>query len=177
MKSLVIKDAEIYFKNFRGKELPIYNPSGKRTFCVRIDGRKAKKLKKEGWAIKEVYINKSQTKKRWILPVTIYDTWADTKLNSQAIQHTRHLPRSSRSSKEFAIIGNEDLRLCKQLSHHSMGLLDIANITNSQMVIRGYEWDVNGKQGIKAFLRTGDFYISDTISVSKLIDFLEKDGL
>ena len=45
------------------------------------------------------------------------------------------------------------------------------------MVIRGYEWNIRGKQGIKAYLRTGDFYISDTIPVTKLIDFLEKDGL
>lgn len=160
MRSLVIKDAEIYFKNFRGKELP-YNPGGKRMFCVRIDGRKAKKLKKEGWAIKEMYINKSQTKKRWYLPVTIYDTWADTALNSRV----------------FAIIRSGDLHLCNQLSHRSMGLLDIAKIINSRMVIRGYEWNIRGKQGIKAYLRTGDFYISDTIPVTKLIDFLEKDGL
>lgn len=159
MRSLVIKDAEIYFKNFRGIELP-YNPGGKRMFCVRIDGRKAKKLKKEGWAIKEMYINKSQTKKRWYLPVTIYDTWADTALNS----------------KVFAIIGSGDLRLCKQLSHRSMALLDIANVKAlNYLIIRGYEWNARGKRGIKAYLRTGDFYISDTISVSKLIDFLEKE--
>lgn len=53
MASLVIKDAEMYFKNFRGRELA-FNPAGKRTFCVRIDGRKAKKLRKDGWAIKEM---------------------------------------------------------------------------------------------------------------------------
>ena len=44
MAQLIIESKEIYFKNFRGRELP-YNPAGKRPFWVRIDGRKAKKLK------------------------------------------------------------------------------------------------------------------------------------
>lgn len=161
MKSLVIKDAEIYFKNFRGRE-STFNPAGKRNFWVRIDGRKAKKLKKDGWAIKELYL--TNTKKRWFLPVTIYESYADTALNSKVYANIK--------------IGNCDNQyLQRQLNHNSMGFLDIADITKSQMIIRGYTWNLRDRQGIKAYLRSGEFYISDTIPVTKLIDFLEKDGI
>ena len=157
MASLVIKDAEICFKNFRGKE-STFNPAGKRNFWVRIDGRKAKKLKKEGWAIKEMYLNKSRTKRRWYLPVTIYESWADTKINSKVV----------------AIMSDGvGLKVCKQLKDHSMGLLDIVDIEHSNMVIRGYEYDVNGRHGIKAYLRNADVYIPDSISTVKIINFLE----
>lgn len=162
MATLIFDGAEIYFKNFRGEER-VYNPRGKRTFWVRIDGRKAKKLKKEGWSIKEIYLNEAKTKKRWCLPVTIYESLTDTTINS----------------KVYAIIkiGDDNQYLQRQLNCRSMSLLDIANITKSQMIIFGHKWNFNGKQGIKAYLRTGDFYISDIIPVTKLIDFLEKDGL
>lgn len=156
MASLVIKDAEIYFKNFRGRELP-FNPAGRRTFCVRIDGRKARKLKKDGWSIKVMYINKSRTKRRWYLPVTIYESYADTKINSKVV----------------AIMSDGGLKICKQLNGHSLGLLDVVDIGHSNMVIRGYEYNVNGQHGIKAYLRNADVYIPDGISTVKIIDFLE----
>lgn len=157
MASLVIKDAEIYFKNFRGRELP-FNPAGRRTFCVRIDGRKARKLKKDGWSIKVMYINKSRTKRRWYLPVTIYESYADTKINSKVV----------------AIMSDGGLKICKQLNGHSLGLLDVVDIGHSNMVIHGYEYNVNGRHGIKAYLRNANFYIPDGISTVKIIDFLER---
>ena len=162
MAQLIIESKEIYFKNFRGRELP-YNPAGKRTFWVRIDGRKAKKLKKEGWSIKEIYINEAKTKKRWCLPVTIYESLHDTTVNSRVYANIS--------------IGNRDRQyLQRRLNRDSIGLLDVASITRSQLNIFGYKWDIGGKQVMKAYLRSGDFYISDTIPVTKLIDFLEKDG-
>lgn len=156
MASLVIKDAEIYFKNFRGRELP-FNPAGKRTFCVRIDGRKARKLKKDGWSIKTMYINRSRTKTRWYLPVTIYESYADTKINSKVV----------------AIISGGNIKTCKLLHGNSLGLLDVVDIEHLNMVIRGYEYNVNGRHGIKAYLRNADFYISDNIPTIHIIDFLE----
>lgn len=157
MASLVIKDAEMYFKNFRGRELA-FNPAGKRTFCVRIDGRKAKKLRKDGWSIKEIYFNKSHTKKRWFLPVTIYESCADTKINSKVV----------------AIISDvRGLKVCKQLNGRSLGVLDVVDIEHLNMVIRGYEYNVGGRHGIKAYLRNADVYISDSIPTVHIIDFLE----
>lgn len=154
MASLVIKDAEIRFKNFRGKE-STFNPAGRRNFWVRIDGRKAKKLKKEGWAIKELRLENG--KKRWFLPVTIYESWADTKMNSKVV----------------VIMSDGALKVCKQLNDHSLGLLDIVDIEHFNMVIRGYEYNVNGRHGIKAYLRNANFYIPDSISTVKIVNFLE----
>lgn len=157
-KELTIENATIYFKNFRGA-VKEYNHLGKRTFCVRIDGRKANKLRKEGWVVKELHTGKQRLKKIWVIPVTIVDDHVKDDVNSK-IYASVILPKGKRTNK--------------QLFGRSIGILDMVGIPYGTITLRGYEWKLpDGRSGIKAYLKAGYFDLAEFIRTDKVLYLLE----
>lgn len=130
--TVVLENVKIIFRNFAGKEGP-YNREGDRNFAVLLDERMADELSQAGWNVKttkEREIEEEQFGGEPYLPVTV----------GVKGRPPRMVMITSR--------GRTDLGM------DECDLLDYAEITNVDLIVRPYDWNVNGKTGRKAYLKS-----------------------
>ena len=127
--NIMIEDARLIFKNFSGEESK-FNRAGNKNFCVVLDHDMAEDLAAEGWNIKFLRPREDGEEPTPYLQVTVA---------------YGNIP-----PKVIMIAGRNKT----PLDSVSIGTLDYAEIANVDLVIRPYNWEVNGKQGIKAYLKT-----------------------
>ena len=127
--NIMIENARLIFKNFSGEESK-FNRAGNKNFCVVLDHDMADELVAEGWNIKYLRPREDGEEPTPYLQVTVA---------------YGNIP-----PKVIMIAGRNKT----PLDSLSIGTLDYAEIANVDLVIRPYNWEVNGKQGIKAYLKT-----------------------
>lgn len=128
-ENLIIEDARIAFRNFSGKE-GRFNPVGKRNFCVLLEHEVALKLADEGWNI------------RWLTPRDVED---EPRGYMQVEVSFKNIP------PKIVIVNEHGQTL---MDEDSVSILDWADIKETKIIIRPYNWEVSGKKGVKAYLKT-----------------------
>lgn len=128
--NIIMENARIGFKNFSGKEGQ-YNPAGRRNFCLFIDDVElADALKEDGWNIRYLHPKDEDEEPQAYLQVSV---------------NYNNIP------PKIYLISSRGKSL---LDEDSISILDFAEIKNVDVVVRPYNWDLNGRQGVKAYLQS-----------------------
>lgn len=129
-KQFMIEDAQIMFRNFAGKEGP-YNRAGSRNFAVLIpDEKTAKRMLKDDWNVK--YLDPREEGDEPIPYISV------------EVSYKNRPPRVVMLTSNAKTSLNED----------AVEVLDYADIQKVDLICNAYDWTVNGKSGVKAYLKS-----------------------
>lgn len=130
--TVVMEGVRLIFRNFAGKESE-YNREGDRNFGVVIDPATAQALIEDGWNVKFLRPQEGDEEGEetpW-LPVSVNFKKGRPPLIKQI------------TSKKHTQLGEDEVEL-----------LDWVDILSADLIVRPYNWEVNGKTGIKAYLQS-----------------------
>jgi len=135
------------FRNFAGAA-GNYNPAGNRNFAVFLTDDVAERMQRDGWNIRWLKSREDEPPQAMI----------SVKLNFGNYPPKIFLVSDGKISK---------------LSEENVNVLDFAELAQVDLILRGYTWEVQGKSGIKAYLKEGYFVlVVDELAkkYSKVID-------
>lgn len=143
--NLEIANARLIFRNFSGKP-DEFNKNGERKFGVIIDPEKVDELRADGWNIKNTKPNEDGEVLYYLIVKVQYNEF--------------------RHPNVFLITNERKLNL----EEYNVGQIDTSDLIEVNLVIQPYYWEVNGKSGIKAYLKTGYFEIQSDSFAEKYQD-------
>lgn len=146
--NITVENARIMFRNFAGAA-GRFTPEGKRTFCVPFEQEVGRALAEDGWNIKFLTPRDEQEDP---LPY----------LNVQ-VAYGNFPPK-------IVLVTTRGKTL---LDENMVSVLDYAEIENVDLIIRPYHWEVNGKTGVKAYVKTMYVTIKEDEFESKYYDVPE----
>jgi hypothetical protein len=136
--TVMMEGVQIVFRNFAGKEGP-YNKEGDRNFGVLLDDTVATAMAEDGWNIKWLKpredAEEEETEQAW-LPVALKYQGRNGPVRPPTV----------------ALLNSQNKR--RNLGEEEVEILDWAEITNVDLIVRPYTWEVQGKSGVKAYLKS-----------------------
>ena len=132
IENIKIENARIVFRNLSGKPDKFNPQGGKRSFSVVIeDSEFANELKREGWNIKQFNPSPDSDEE-------------PAHFISVKVSYNNIPPHIYLCTSKNKTLLNED----------TVGQLDYAEISNVDIVITPYQYEMNGRSGISAYVKT-----------------------
>lgn len=132
IENIKIENARIVFRNLSGKPDKFNPQGGKRSFSVVIeDPEFANELKREGWNIKQFNPNPDSDEE-------------PAHFISVKVSYNNIPPHIYLCTSKNKTLLNED----------TVGQLDYAEISNVDIVITPYQYEMSGRSGISAYVKT-----------------------
>lgn len=132
-KTFTVEGAQIIFRNFAGVESQ-YNRAGDRNFACVVNRELADALLADGWNVKQVKQREEDI--------------------AEGAEPTLYVPVEVsfkvKPPNIWLVSGGRRERLVES----QLEILDWIDIENVDLKCNGYDWDVNGKQGVKAYLKS-----------------------
>lgn len=147
LPNLTIEGAELMFKNFSGLEKQ-YNREGDRNFCLALPEETAKKLAEDGWNVKVLKPRDEDEAPKPYIQVAV------------SFKYAHKAPKCYSITSRGRNLIPEDL----------ITMFDWAPSLNVDVTVNPSEWEVNGKTGIKAYLKTMYYVIEEDPLDLKYID-------
>lgn len=145
-----IENAKIRFRNFTGDPTKFNKSGGKRTFSVVLESDTAQKLQEDGWNVK-VWEPEGADEPVYHLPVEA--------------SYNLYPP------KIWMISGNKKTLLTED----TIAALQYAEFSNVDLIIRPYCWEVQGKTGVKAYVKSMYVTIVEDEFEKKYRDFDDEE--
>lgn len=148
LNNFTIEGAKIFGRNFSGKEA-LNNPKGKRTFCLRLDvdedGSFAQQLKEDGWNVK------------------VRDDEFETPFLPIEARYENYPP------KIYLVTSTKK----KLLTSETIDQLDWTEIKNIDITVTPSVWSMNGKSGVKAYVKSMYVRVIEDTLAEKYADLEE----
>lgn len=129
--TVLMEGVRLVFRNFAGKEQQ-YNREGDRNFAVLLDDNIAEQMLADGWNVK--YMKPRE----------------DDEDETQQAYLQVSVGYKGRPPKIVMITS----RGRTNIGEDEVETLDWVDILNADLIVRPYEWAVQGKTGIKAYLKS-----------------------
>jgi hypothetical protein len=130
IEPIVLEGRRILFRNFSGEE-GRFNAKGKRNFNVLLTDDEAERMLKQGWNVKYLQPREEGDAPQPRLEVSVH-------------YGGKNPPRIVLITSKGKNPVTEDM----------VSLLDWADIVDVDMIIRPYQWEVQDKSGVKAYLKS-----------------------
>lgn len=131
LQPVVLENRKIIFRNFAGKEGK-FNVEGARNFAVVLEEEEGRLMENDGWNVKWGRPREDEE------PLPPY-------LKVNVKYGTRGQP------PRVVLITSKGKT---PLGEAEIPLLDWAEITGVDLIVRPYSWDINGRQGVSAYLKS-----------------------
>lgn len=124
-----IENARLVFRNFTGKPTTFDPKGGSRTFGVLLDVDRATRMAELGWNVKTLRPREEGDEPQPYISVKV----------NFGTRPPRIVMIASRGRTN--------------LGEDEVNVLDFVDIKNADLILRAYNYDVNGRQGISAYLQ------------------------